>query len=107
MERDRLRGHLDMLLLSVLSGEPRHGYALISALRERSGEAFELPEGTVYPALHRLEAQGLVASSWAMVEGRRRRVYRITGSGAVELAERRAGWRDFVSGVEAVIGWSQ
>jgi PadR family transcriptional regulator, regulatory protein PadR len=74
--------HLDLLLLSVLAAGPRHGYAIISALRERSGGTFDLPEGTVYPALHRLEDGGLLASSWADVTGRRRRVYGLTDNGA-------------------------
>ena len=73
MNRERLKGNLDLLLLSVLAAGPAHGYAIISALRDRSGGTFDLPEGTVYPALHRLEDAGLLASSWADAEGRRRR----------------------------------
>ena len=72
MDRERLKGNLDLLLLSVLSAGPAHGYAIISALRERSEGTFDLPEGTIYPALHRLEDSGLLASSWAQAEGRRR-----------------------------------
>ena len=72
MDRERLKGNLDLLLLSVLSAGPAHGYAIISALRERSGGTFDLPEGTIYPALHRLEEASLLASSWAQAEGRRR-----------------------------------
>ena len=63
MDRERLKGNLD-LLLSVLSSGPAHGYAIISALRDRSGGTFDLPEGTIYPALHRLEDAGLLASTW-------------------------------------------
>ena len=59
MDRERLKGNLDLLLLSVLSSGPAHGYAIISALRDRSGGTFDLPEGTIYPALHRLEDAGL------------------------------------------------
>ena len=68
MDRERLKGSLDLLLLSVLSSGPTHGYAIISALRDRSGGTFDLPEGTIYPAPHRLEHAGLLASTWAQAE---------------------------------------
>jgi PadR family transcriptional regulator PadR len=105
MERERLKGNLDLLLLSVLAAGPAHGYAVIAALRERSEGAFDLGEGTVYPALHRLEAAGLLASDWADVPGRRRRVYALTGKGAAALAAERTQWRRFAAGVQAVVGW--
>lgn len=104
--RRQSAGQLEMLLLSVLAGAPRHGYAVIEALRERSEGAFDLAEGTVYPALRRLEAAGLVRSRWSEVEGRRRRVYAVTGAGASALAERRAEWSALVGSVDAVLGWS-
>jgi PadR family transcriptional regulator, regulatory protein PadR len=106
MNRERLKGNLDLLLLSVLAAGPRHGYAIISALRDRSGGTFDLPEGTVYPALHRLEDAGLLASSWADVSGRRRRVYGLTDRGAAALATEQAEWRRFAVGVQAVVGWT-
>jgi DNA-binding PadR family transcriptional regulator len=104
MNRERLKGHLDLLLLSVLSAGPAHGYAIISALRERSEGTFDLPEGTVYPALHRLEEAGLLASSWAEADGRRRRVYGVTDEGAAALAAQRTEWRRFARGVQSVLG---
>ena len=106
MERERLKGHLDLLLLSVLAAGPAHGYAIISALRERSDGMFDLPEGTIYPALHRLEGGGLLSSSWAEADGRRRRVYALTQAGAAALAAERTQWRRFAHGVQAVLGWS-
>jgi PadR family transcriptional regulator, regulatory protein PadR len=106
MNRERLKGNLDLLLLSVLAAGPAHGYAIISALRNRSEGTFDLPEGTIYPALHRLEEAGLLASSWAQAEGRRRRVYGLTDAGAEALAAERTEWRRFASGVHAVLGWS-
>ncbi|MGD0065406.1 MAG: helix-turn-helix transcriptional regulator [Streptosporangiaceae bacterium] len=106
MNRERLKGHLDLLLLSVLAAGPGHGYAIISALRDRSEGTFDLPEGTVYPALHRLEDAGLLASSWADVNGRRRRSYGLTDKGAAALAAERTEWRRFAVGVQAVVGWS-
>jgi PadR family transcriptional regulator, regulatory protein PadR len=81
MRREQLKGHMDLLLLSVLADGPAHGYAVIAALRERSGEELTLPEGTVYPALHRLEAAGLLRSYWAEQAGRRRRLYELTARG--------------------------
>jgi len=106
MNRERIKGHLDLLLLSVLAAGPAHGYAIISALRERSEGTFDLPEGTIYPALHRLEDAGLLSSAWADGDGRRRRVYALTSAGATALAAERTEWRRFASGVLAVTGWS-
>jgi PadR family transcriptional regulator PadR len=106
MNRARIKGHLDLLLLSVLAAGPAHGYAIIFALRERSEGTFDLPEGTIYPALHRLEDAGLLASSWAAADGRRRRVYALTDEGAAALAAEQTEWRRFASGVHAVVGWS-
>ena len=102
MNRERLKGNLDLLLLSVLSAGPAHGYAVITALRARSEGTFDLPEGTVYPALHRLERSGLLASDWSNT-GRRRRVYRLTTKGKRELGVRRRRWRDFATTMEAVL----
>ncbi len=107
MNRETLKGHLDLLLLAVIAREPAHGYAVIQALRDRSGETFDLPEGTVYPALHRLERQGLLASGWTEHDGRRRRVYRVTGAGAEVLAAGRVEWRAFANGMQAVLEGSR
>jgi len=104
MRREQLKGHLDLLLLSVLAHGPAHGYAVIAAVRERSGEEFTLPEGTVYPALHRLEAAGLLRSYWAEQAGRRRRLYEVTARGASVLEQLRGEWRRFSTGVQAVVG---
>jgi DNA-binding PadR family transcriptional regulator len=90
-------------VLAVLADEPLHGYAVIEALRSRSEGAFELAEGTLYPVLHRLEADGLLASSWSEAAGRRRRVYRLTRNGRRALARRREEWSSFVRAVDAVL----
>jgi DNA-binding PadR family transcriptional regulator len=99
-----VKGQLELLLLGVLRRGPQHGYAVITELRDRSDGAFDLPEGTVYPALHKLEAAGLVASGWSTVEGRKRRVYELTADGHAALAEQRREWRRFARGMEAVMG---
>jgi DNA-binding PadR family transcriptional regulator len=104
MRREQLKGHLDLLLLSVLVDGPAHGYAVIAQLRERSAEEFTLPEGTVYPALHRLEAAGLLQSHWADQAGRRRRLYELTARGVSVLADLQGEWRRFSTGVQAVVG---
>ena len=106
MQSEKLKGNLDMLLLSVLSAGPGHGYSIITRLRDRSDGAFDLPEGTVYPALHRLEQTGLLASSWEVVAGRRRRIYRLTTVGQRSLADEARQWRAFSGSVSMVLGGS-
>jgi DNA-binding PadR family transcriptional regulator len=99
---EELKGHLDSLILAVLASEPMHGYAIIEELKRRSGGALALPEGTVYPALHRLEQSGFLQSAWSD-GGRRRRVYELTASGRTELGARRRSWREFATTVEGVL----
>jgi PadR family transcriptional regulator, regulatory protein PadR len=100
---DRLRGHLDLLLLAVLAEEPGHGYELGRRLTRRSGGELEVYEGSLYPALHRLERGGLVDSAWSRVDGRRRRVYRLTAAGRRAITESRREWRAFAAAVERVV----
>src|SRR5262245_26811248 len=91
MEGEILKGHLDMIVLAALADGPAHGYAIIQAIHRRSGGAFDLAEGTVYPVLHRLEKSGLLSSRWVDGEsGRKRRVYALTRQGRRALADRRA-----------------
>lgn len=103
MRSQALKGHLDMLVLAVLAECPRHGYGVIEQLRLRSGDAFDLPEGTVYPVLHRLERAGVLASDWSEHAGRRRRTYRLTESGRVALTEQRSAWESFSAAVGSVL----
>jgi len=98
-----VKGYLDPMILSVLTHRALHGYAVIEELKDRSGGELDLPEGTVYPALHRLERRGLLRSSWTTAEGRRRRVYRLTANGRRELASRTREWRSFVRVVDGVL----
>ncbi len=104
MARESLGKQLDLLLLSVLSPEPAHGYAVIEELRRRSEGTFDLSESTVYPALHRLEQSKLLHSEWAEVGGRRRRVYRLTDKGRSALRERKREWLRLRRGIAAAIG---
>jgi PadR family transcriptional regulator PadR len=94
---------VDLALLGVLRDGPAHGYAIIAALRERSGGEFDFAEGTIYPVLHRLERAGFVRSSTELVQGRRRRVYTLTERGREQFAAQRHEWRSFVATMQAVI----
>jgi PadR family transcriptional regulator, regulatory protein PadR len=104
MRGEPLKGHLDTLLLAIVGDGPVHGYGIVERLRERSGGHFALPEGTIYPALHRLESDGLLRSEWAVVGGRRRRQYELTDRGRAALGERSQDWRQFAAAVERVLG---
>jgi len=103
MRGEALKGHLDGMLLAALAAGPAHGYMIIESLREASGGTFDLPEGTVYPALHRLEQAGLIRSRWSRVSGRRRRVYGLTAKGRRLLDDRRGEWRRFAVAMEAIL----
>ncbi|MFT4294135.1 MAG: PadR family transcriptional regulator [Micropruina sp.] len=104
MKGDALKGHLDYLILSVLADNPMHGYAVIEELRRRSDEVIDVPEGTLYPALHRLEKAGLITASWSEVKGRRRKSYRLTQGGTRQLADEREAWTSFTTAVASITG---
>jgi PadR family transcriptional regulator, regulatory protein PadR len=103
MRAETLKGHLDGILLAVLEPGPRHGYAIMEALRIHSNGQVDLPTGTIYPALHRLERAGLVHASWSAAAGRRRRVYELTPAGRAALDIERSTWRDFSAAVTALL----
>ena len=106
MKSEQLKGHLDPLVLAVLEAGPRHGYGIIEQLRLRSDAVFDLPEGTVYPALRRLERDGIVEGHWVEIGAGspRRRYYRLTFKGERALAEGREEWRQFRSAADSVLG---
>jgi len=103
MPRDPFSGHLEMLLLAAVGSQPMHGYAIIEYVRQASSGQFDYAEGTIYPALRRLEDEGLVRSRWSETDGRRRRVYEVSSKGRKTLAGRRNEWERFTRGVEAVL----
>jgi transcriptional regulator len=103
MNAETLKGHLDLLLLAAIQAGAAHGYALAERLHTRSGGLFDLPEGTLYPALHRLEHGALVSSRWSEVGGRRRRVYQLTAKGRRALEQRHEEWREFARAVQGVV----
>jgi len=103
MKSDALRGHLDAMILSTVEAGPLHGYAIIEALAVRSGGALDLPTGTVYPALRRLEAAGYLRSSWSKDPGRKRRTYTLSKAGTKVLAAKREEWVSFADVVSSVL----
>lgn len=109
MRAEALKRHLDGLLLAALAQGPLHGYGVIERLRSGSDGRIDLPTGTVYPALHRLERVGLMRSHWSRASGRRRRTYELTPDGTAALDTTRAGWEEFSTTVSALLArrsWS-
>ena len=103
MGGEALKGHLELLLLTSIESGATHGYAIAEQLRLASKGTFDLPDGTIYPALHRLRDAGLVTSRWSDDGRRRRRVYRLTTKGRKALKEQRASWELFERGVRGVL----
>jgi DNA-binding PadR family transcriptional regulator len=103
MRGEVIKNHLELLVLTALKTEPGHGYSIIRAVRDRSGGEFELLEGSLYPALHRLERDGLVTSSWSEVAGRKRRVYKLSRKGQAVLQEQERDWRRFERAMNLVL----
>lgn len=101
---DFLQGTLDMLVLRTLSLGPLHGYGIGRALRQTTGDAIQVEAGSLYPALQRLELQGLVTARWDEAAGKRRtRVYRLTAAGRKRLHAEVSRWESFVSAVSLVL----
>ncbi len=102
-EREFLKGSTDCLILSVVNDGPTYGYELIKELQSRSDGYFHFREGTLYPALHRMEQEGLLEGRWQTLPGgQERRYYYITPRGKEMLAHKRAVWSDFSAAVKAV-----
>ncbi len=104
MKADALKGQLELLVLATLRNGPLHGYAIIKDIRERSRGDLNVLEGTLYPALHRLEGLGLVGSRWTTGAGRRRRLYELTRKGRGALAAQESEWRSFARTVDLILG---
>ena len=99
LRQELLKGHLEGLVLAVLAGRPAHGYAIMEALHSRSSGDLTIEGGTLYPALHRLEAAGLVSGKWSVESGRKRRTYALTSKGRAALREEQTAWNEFVSAI--------
>lgn len=103
MNPDLLRGNLELILLSILADGPKYGLEIISEAKERTSGYFEFREGSLYPALHRLERARLVDAEFVpSARGPRRRYYRLTASGSERLQEKRREWLEFTHAVEAL-----
>ena len=99
-----LKGNTDFLLLSLLQGEPMYGYQMIKELERRSERFFRLGEGTMYPALHRLERSGLVQGRWERLpNGQERRYYSLTRKGERGLEEQAKAWARFATAVDMIV----
>jgi PadR family transcriptional regulator PadR len=103
-ERELLKGSTDSLLLSLINSQPMYGYQIIKEIEKRSRGYFQFKEGTLYPALHRLEKAGLVQGKWQRLpNGQERRYYYITQRGQEALTQRLATWKDFAAAVALII----
>jgi transcriptional regulator len=101
---DRVQGTLDMLILKTLLAGPQHGWAISQTIRERSGEAFQINQGALYPALHRLEDRGWVKAEWGTTENNRRaRFYTLTRAGRAQLTEETNSWLEYIRAVNLVM----
>lgn len=101
---DRLRGTLELLVLRTLAWGPRHGYAIARWLAETTQEKLRIEEGSLYPALYRMEKKGLLASDWKTSElGRPAKFYRLTPAGKKQLENEIAEWKDFALAVSRVL----
>jgi PadR family transcriptional regulator PadR len=102
---DTLQGSLDLLVLKILSRRaPLHGYAIMTAIEEISGEVLRIEEGSLYPALHRIEEAGSIRASWVTKDsGRRARVYELTARGRKQLNTEEARWTAVVGAVQRVL----
>jgi PadR family transcriptional regulator PadR len=104
-KKDSLQGSLDLLVLTILSRRPGlHGYAIMSAIKDWSADVLRVEEGSLYPALHRLEEEGWVQAEWITREsGRRSRIYRLTTTGRRELVSEEARWHNVTAAVNQVL----
>ena len=103
-QTDALRGSLDLLVLKTLSLAPMHGWGISLRIRETSNGVLDVNQGSLYPALQRLEKDGLIASDWGTTENNRRaRYYQLTNAGRRALGVEVANWREFAAGLESVL----
>ena len=103
-KHDLLKGSSNSLLLCLLEQQPMYGYQIVKELEKRSQGYFKFKEGTLYPALHRLEKSGLITGKWQMIpNGRQRRYYHITAKGLAKLVQEKIQWQDFLKAIRLII----
>jgi PadR family transcriptional regulator, regulatory protein PadR len=101
---DLLPGTLDMLILKAVSLKPLHGYGVLLRIRQISGDALDIPQGSLYPALYRLEHQNLIAAEWGQSDNNRRaKYYTLTAAGRRRLREEAAGWNRLASAIATAL----
>jgi transcriptional regulator len=104
---DVLQGTLDLLILKTLSLEPMHGWGITDRIQQLSRDALQVGQGSIYPAVHRLEAKGWIEPDWRITENNRRaKYYRLTAAGRRALGAEAATWRHFADAVELILGAS-
>jgi PadR family transcriptional regulator, regulatory protein PadR len=100
-----LQGTLDMMILQVIALEPQHGYAIAVRLQQISNDVLQVQQGSLYPALHRLERKGWLAAEWKETEqGRMAKIYSLTRTGRKQLAEEAESWRRMSAAISLVMG---
>ena len=102
---DLVQGTLDLLILKTIALEPKHGWAIAKRIQQVSQEILQVQQGSLYPALHRLEQQGWIKAHWAETEtGRKAKLYSLTKAGRIQLARELANWQRLSSGVNLIVG---
>jgi PadR family transcriptional regulator PadR len=106
LDRELKKGSAELLILSLVEAQPRHGYELSKLIEARSGGVLRFRVASLYPLLYRLEKRGWIQGRWVEKAGqRRRRSYKLTPSGAAVLADQRTGWREFVRAINRIAGF--
>jgi transcriptional regulator len=104
---DLIQGTLDLLILKTVALEPTHGWAIAKRIQQVSGDVLQINQGSLYPALHRLDKAGFIDAEWTVTEnGRRARVYRLTRSGRKRLKDIEESWATLTEGVKRVLRWA-
>lgn len=103
LNKELVKGSLEILILSVVKDKPRYGYDIVRQIKTRSKDVFALGEGTLYPLLHKLEGAGWLSSYWQEIESRRRKYYTITGKGKKFLAAKSAEWQTFSQAINQLL----
>lgn len=104
MDSRLLSGTVDLLILELISGGPSYGYEIVQTILGRSSGYFEITEGSLYPALHRLERQKLLKAFWREADGRDRKYYELTAAGRKSLAAKKQEWKKFAASVQGILG---
>jgi DNA-binding PadR family transcriptional regulator len=103
IQGEALKGHLDLILLAALERGPAYGYSIVAQIQAETGGSLTLSDGTIYPALHRLERARMLTSFYEVSAGRRRRIYRVTEAGEDELERLKGEWAGFAGAIQKIL----